>query len=324
MSHYDHYTVGWICALPLEMAASKLMFDKTHVVLPTPRNDTNSYIFGEIDQHNVVIACLPSGVYGKASAANVATQMSRTFRNLRYRFMVGIGAGIPSKSTDVRLGDVVVSQPTGTSPGVVHYDFGKQFHTGFQRSGSTNKPPQDHLTVLSRYRALATINRNPIARILSECCGHESSMNPQFLAPSQDHDRLFEADYHHHSQSDSCDMCDPHRLVLRPERETAGPFVHYGLIASGDKLLKDPSTRDRLRDQEGAICVEMEAAGLMDSFGCLVIRGICDYADSHKNDMWQPYAAIVAAAYTKGLLESIPRGYGTAITQGNCRKVEDY
>ena len=56
----------------------------------------------------------------------------------------------------------------------------------------------------------------------------------------------------------------------------------------------------------GVLCVEMEAAGLMDDFPCLVIRGICDYADSHKNKRWQPYAAATAAAYAKELLSTIP------------------
>jgi hypothetical protein len=46
----------------------------------------------------------------------------------------------------------------------------------------------------------------------------------------------------------------------------------------------------------------MEAAGLMDNFPCLVIRGICDYSDTHKKKNWQPYAAATAAAYAKELL----------------------
>jgi hypothetical protein len=50
----------------------------------------------------------------------------------------------------------------------------------------------------------------------------------------------------------------------------------------------------------------MEAAGLMDNFPCLVIRGICDYADSHKNKQWQGYAAATAGAYAKELLSVIP------------------
>ena len=66
--------------------------------------------------------------------------------------------------------------------------------------------------------------------------------------------------------------------------------------------MKHGITRDRLAEQEDIICFEMEAAGLMDNFPCLVIRGICDYADSHKNKIWQQYAAAVAAAYAKALL----------------------
>jgi hypothetical protein len=52
----------------------------------------------------------------------------------------------------------------------------------------------------------------------------------------------------------------------------------------------------------------MEAAGLMDGFPCLVIRGICDYADSHKSKNWQRYSAAAAAAYAKELLLGVP-GY---------------
>ena len=62
----------------------------------------------------------------------------------------------------------------------------------------------------------------------------------------------------------------------------------------------------RLGKELGVLCVEMEAAGLMDEFSCLVIRGTCDYADSHKNERWQPYAAATAAAYAKELLSIIP------------------
>jgi hypothetical protein len=44
----------------------------------------------------------------------------------------------------------------------------------------------------------------------------------------------------------------------------------------------------------------------MNNFPCLVIRGICDYSDSHKNKTWQLYAALTAAAYAKELLSVIP------------------
>jgi nucleoside phosphorylase len=56
----------------------------------------------------------------------------------------------------------------------------------------------------------------------------------------------------------------------------------------------------------GVLYVEMEAAGLMDELPCLVIRGICDYADSHKNNRCLPYEAATVAAYAKELLSIIP------------------
>ena len=93
--------------------------------------------------------------------------------------------------------------------------------------------------------------------------------------------------------------------MRRPKRADNIPAVHYGLIASGNQVLKDGQTRERLRRELNVLCFEMEAAGLMDSFPCLVIRGICDYADTHKNKQWQGYAAASAAAYAKELLNTI-------------------
>lgn len=82
-----------------------------------------------------------------------------------------------------------------------------------------------------------------------------------------------------------------------------------GNIASGDAVVKDGPTRDRIAREEGILCFEMEATGLMDTFPCVVIRGVCDYADSHKNKQWQPYAAATAACYAKELLGEVdPQG----------------
>jgi nucleoside phosphorylase len=93
-------------------------------------------------------------------------------------------------------------------------------------------------------------------------------------------------------------------LITRPERakDEDNPAIHYGLIASANQVMKDALIRDRLITEKDVLCFEMEAAGLMNHFPCLVIRGICDYADSHKNQEWQGYAAMTAAAYTKDLL----------------------
>ncbi|KAJ5007381.1 hypothetical protein K4K57_010796 [Colletotrichum sp. SAR 10_99] len=60
--------------------------------------------------------------------------------------------------------------------------------------------------------------------------------------------------------------------------------------------MKDARMRDKLAAERNVLCFEMEAAGLMNHFPCLVTRGICDYSDSHKNKAWQGFAAMMAAA----------------------------
>ena len=111
------YTVGWIAALPKELSAAIAMFDEQH---DKPLNfekhalDSNSYHCGCIGNHNVVVACLPHGIYGTTSAATTASSMLFSFPNVKVGLMVGIGAAIPSDTNDIRLGDVVVSLPHGS------------------------------------------------------------------------------------------------------------------------------------------------------------------------------------------------------------------
>jgi nucleoside phosphorylase len=139
ISHED-YTVGWICALPCEMAAAKVMLDDIHPGLPNRPNDHNNYILGTIGVHNVIVACLPS--YGTTCAATVASQMLSSFESVRFGLMVGIGGGVPSEKADIRLGDVVVSKPDKEFGGVVQYDYGKTTEGGrFERTGRLAKPP---------------------------------------------------------------------------------------------------------------------------------------------------------------------------------------
>ncbi|KAN0085607.1 hypothetical protein V8E54_002074 [Elaphomyces granulatus] len=300
------YTVAWVCALPLEMAAAKSMLDEIHPNLPNSPGDQNTYVLGKIHAHNVIIACLPSGVYGTTSAATVANQMLCTFQSIRFGLMVGIGGGVPTKEADIRLGDVVVSKPTKDFGGVVQYDFGKTVDQGvFERTGTLNKPPQMLLTAIARLQADQMMETSRIPEFLSEMIAKYPGMRAGFTYRGQGQDRLFDATSDHHGLQNTCDTCDTSRLVTRPVRDRHDPVVHYGLIASGNKVIEHGGTRDKLGQELGILCFEMEAAGLMDNFPCLVIRGICDYADSHKNKQWQGYAAATAAAYAKELLSVI-------------------
>ncbi|KAK7178576.1 Ankyrin repeat domain-containing protein 50-like protein 1 [Paraphaeosphaeria sporulosa] len=299
----EEYTVGWICALPIELAAAQEMLDEEHEDLESDHgdNDENLYTLGSIGGHNVVIVCLPVGRIGNNPAAAVATQMRATFKGIRFGLMVGIGGGVPSAETDIRLGDVVVSKPQGTFGGVVQYDAGKTTPSGFERTGSLNAPPQILLNAVAR--VLAKKHRG-ISK-LSEYVSMISRL-PDFQRKKAGPDVLFKAVYDHEG-GQTCDKCSTDRQEARPPRASEEEVVvHYGTIASGNQVMRDARTRDRLsRELDGILCFEMEAAGLMNSFPCLVIRGICDYADSHKNKAWQPYAAGTAAAYAKEVLSVI-------------------
>src|SRR5271156_6003581 len=91
----EDYTVGWVCALPVEFAAAREMLDEEHEALDYNDND-NIYTLGRICKNNVVIACLPAGQTGTNSAAVAAVQMKSAFSSIQFSLMVGIGGGVPS------------------------------------------------------------------------------------------------------------------------------------------------------------------------------------------------------------------------------------
>jgi nucleoside phosphorylase len=291
------------------MAAAQAMLDGRHNPLQQDPDDHNTYILGSIGVHHVVLACLPAGVTGTVSAARVAMQMLSSFKRLRFALLVGIGGGVPSKENDIRLGDVVVSSPTGTSEGVIQYDFGKTVQEGrFIRTGSLNRPPDVLLTALAVLQANHLVEGHEVSNHLSQMMARYSNMGARFAHPGTQYDCLYEAEYDHPegNTQKECSQCDCDRLVHREPRPSSVPAIHYGLIASGSQVMRHGTTRDRLRSDQNVLCFEREAAGLMDTFPCLVIRGICDYADSHKNKRWQAYAAATAAAYAKELLSLVP------------------
>ncbi|KAF2151440.1 ankyrin [Myriangium duriaei CBS 260.36] len=299
----EEYTVGWVCALPVELAAAKAMLDEEHDHSnPNASSaEQNIYCTGSIAGHNVVIVCLPAGRIGNNPAAAVATQMQSAFPGIRFGLMVGVGGGVPSAGKDVRLGDVVVSQPDHSFGGVVQYDRGKTTLSGFQRTGSLNSPPQILLSAVSTVQANEILERSTLSNYLSHI-EHIRTFQRSRTGP----DVLFETNYNH-VPGPTCDHCCANRQQAQSARESETEVVvHYGTIASGNRVIKDAVERDNIsNDLDGVLCFDMEAAGLMDSFPCLVIRGVCDYADSHKNKRWQPYAAGTAAAYAKELLTVI-------------------
>ncbi|RKK81842.1 hypothetical protein BFJ69_g3450 [Fusarium oxysporum] len=307
----DAYTVGWVCALSTEFTAAQEQFDEEYEPHESPEhrdaNDFNVYSFGKIKGHMVVVAVLPNGQYGTASAATVAKDMIRSFRNIRFGLMVGIGGGAPTKQHDIRLGDVVVSSPSPGQSGVFQYDFGKATKDVFQHTASHNKPPPLLLAAVAGLKTQYERKGLQIHDKVSTIVANNKRLSAKYGRP-EDPDSLFSHSIGHNS--DPChEFCvtAPTDLIDRTPRQEPMEVVevHYGTIASGNTLMKDPFKRDELASKANILCFEMEAAGLMDGFRCLVIRGICDYSDSHKNDSWQGYAAMTAAVYAKQILSRI-------------------
>ncbi|KAF7585248.1 hypothetical protein BBP40_011595, partial [Aspergillus hancockii] len=323
----EEFQIGWICALPIEAAAAKEMLDESFGFLEEQdAADPNIYTLGRIGKHYIVIACLPAGQYGNTAATITANNMIRTFsKSLRIGLMVGIGGGIPSTTSDIRLGDIVISCPTGTCGGVLQYDMGKAGVGKFTRTGSLNSPPRSLLAAVSAMRAAELTDDPHYPEYLGSAIGRTRRTQKAFARPDQHSDRLFQIKYDHPAAADNCDLCLREWEETRSEREDNEPQPHYGIIASGNSVIKHGWTREQLRTQTGAMCCEMEAAGLMLDFPCIVIRGICDYSDSHKNKQWQGYAALAAASYTKELLGYIPKGQLSqeSLATDVCRSLED-
>ncbi|VUC26885.1 unnamed protein product [Clonostachys rosea] len=305
------YTVGWICAVSTERVAAEAFLDEIH---PGPHEficsgDHNDYTLGRMGKHNVAIATLPDGEYGVGSAAGAATDLVRTFVNVRIGLMVGIGGGVPSKKHDIRLGDVVVSASRDGKKSVVHYDLGKSIQgQEFRITSILDQPPRMLRSAVSGLRSHHEGNGNEIDESIQAILERKKRLRKKYGRPKDSSDMLFRSHFIHPKSEDATcavDCCaDASNLVVRAERDEDDDIVtiHYGAIASGNQLMKDALLRDEWAKQEDILCFEMEAAGLANRFPCIVIRGICDYSDSHKSKEWQGYASMTAAAYAKDLL----------------------
>ncbi|KAK1238101.1 hypothetical protein MKX08_002680 [Trichoderma sp. CBMAI-0020] len=302
MASKETFAVGWICAIQQVYEAACAMLDED---LAGPElaedNDSNTYFFGRIGKHRIVISCLPPGHRGTTPATRLAKDMMRSFPQLRFLLMVGTAGGVPTEERDIRLGDVVVSQPNKRSGGVFQHDLGHQ-ESDIWNTGHLNSPPPVLLNALPEVKRR---HNNPAKyggidqhlKLLSE--------DARFQRPENDY--LFRI-YNDHNMSNEkdCSKCNMDGLVMRqPRNLKRAADVFYGTVASGNTIMKDATTRVLANDDDEdrvVLCYEMESAGLMNDFPCIAIRGISNYADSHKTDEWDYYASATAAAYAKELL----------------------
>ncbi|KAL4919444.1 nucleoside phosphorylase domain-containing protein [Aspergillus aurantiobrunneus] len=332
----NDYKIAIICALPVEAAAVGALFDDTpgqSSETPThgkAAGDTNAYMTGRIAQHHVILAFMPE--MGKAAAAGVAASLRSSYPQLKLAVVLGVCGGVPKTPSgqEIFLGDVVVSS------GIIQYDFGRLYPAGFIRkeslTHSLHRPGVEIRAVIAKLKAqqLSGSLQSQIAVHL-EALRRDPRSRAFAAYPGAAEDRLFDAGYPHGhgrvggcaicssasgeicsaAQRSSCEEldCDERALVGRQRRsgendteQPQQPMVHFGLVASGDTLMRSGLNRDMIASKEKVIAFEMEGAGAWDILPCVLIKGISDYADSHKNKKWQGYASTTAAACLKAFL----------------------
>ncbi|RTE68640.1 hypothetical protein BHE90_016983, partial [Fusarium euwallaceae] len=201
---------------------------------------------------------------------------------------------------DIRLGDVVAGIPKGRSSGVVQYDLGKDKESDiFQTTGSLRGPPRSLASAINKLLS----EPNPPSELLEQHLDKITKLMSEYRRPAQ--------------EAMPCTQCRSSEKVCSgyygPPHASRPTIIHYGPIGSGNSVIKNATRRDQLAREHGVLCFEMEAAGVVNAVSCLVIRGICDYCDVHKNDDWQNYAAATAAAYSKLLLGVVAGKQGTGV-----------
>jgi nucleoside phosphorylase len=337
----DDFEVAVICALGPEGDAVEALFDNVWQdagnTIGQESSDQNIYTMGLIGHHHVVLIWLPD--MGKNKAIIAAVQLQFSFTKIKHVLVVGICGGVPYKADgdEILLGDVIISTA------LKKYDSGKQLPNKYLSREAVCKPDSEMRSLLSKLGAssgrkrLREISFSYVENLLSK----EDFLKAQY--PGAQEDKLYEPAYlHKHHDEPSCGVCekkadmvceeateltcmelkcDENRLVPRPRLEkikkaaaveaakAPNPAihfgaVHFGVIASGDTVMRSGEHRDQVAKREKVIAFEMEGAGVFDRFpSTVVIKGVCDYADSHKNKKWQAYAAATAAAYMKAFLE---------------------
>ncbi|KAL6235048.1 hypothetical protein BDW75DRAFT_149584 [Aspergillus navahoensis] len=321
------FAIAIICALPLEADAVEALFDEDYDRLGKhyrkQQGDVNAYINGRIGNHNVVLCYMPG--IGIRSAASVISNLRFSYTGIELALVVGICGGAPSPPDyrEIFLGDVIISDS------VIEYDFGRQYPCEFIRKtgirDTLSRPIPEIEALLNGLRAAKA--RDELQMQVLQHLQRLQQKGPRWNHP-QAKDVLFKATYlhKHYRQAHSlrccclegdlpdqicedalekhCDDlgCDKNQIVHREPAE-GNISVHIGRVASGNSVMKSGQHRDTIAGKEGVIGFEMEGAGVWDYIPCLIIKGVCDYADSHKNKLWQAYAAATAASAAKAFLE---------------------
>jgi nucleoside phosphorylase len=294
---YGRIRLAILNAIPHEHAATLAIFGQAKSI-PSREHVESSIKYVCVPRSgNSDMYVAFSGITGQgiAQAAAAAAQVKYKCRHVNKIFLVGIAAGQPNlmdKEKDVRLGDIVVGSR------IIQYDHIK-LEDGRRELRGNGLPPADPelVSIVDTLRACQDL-RGTAAQappwqnhLVTGMAGVRKANRP---------DKADDTNYNMRS----------YLKGLEQERNDDCPFVHVGVIGSASTLLKDARFRDSLNKEYGTIAYEMEGAGLAIAaasagVGYLIVRGICDYGDRLKNDAWQTYASVCAAAFVRTIIENM-------------------
>ncbi|PKK52634.1 hypothetical protein CI102_2888 [Trichoderma harzianum] len=306
------------------------------------KGDLNTYTTGRMGSIDVVFVLLPEMGKASAAGAAASLRSSYSSLKLVLLVGVCGGVPNPNGKGEMLLGDVIISRTIVQYDLGRQYPEGFRPKEGIEASlGRPTKGIRNMISRLETSRWRQTLEQR--AKYFLEqiqTLAVERQPDRDYRYPGSHKDRLFRADYQHkhrletecpcsHSRTNvdpicaschnsSCDElgCNDEYLVKRtrlerkkqlesenrPE-EAQAPLIFIGRIGSGDTVYKSAEQRDTIASHYNILSLEMEGAGIWDELPCIVVKGVCDYADSHKNKIWQNFAAATAAATTKALLE---------------------
>ncbi|GAA4446161.1 5'-methylthioadenosine/S-adenosylhomocysteine nucleosidase family protein [Phytohabitans houttuyneae] len=293
-------TIGIVTALPEEFAAMEALLDGAAAVAVD--DDRAPYIAGELPSlvpgrpHQVALTII--GDAGNDAAATACTNLARTFRSTNIVVMVGIAAGVPSPDQPerhVRLGDVVVA-----SWGVIGFDHVDQLADGPRLRHGFPVPSPLLVQRAALIEAREYTGRGTWTQWLD--LGGSPAL-PGYGRPAEVDNAVALA---------GAPGSEVARLEVPAGRGGQPlPRVHYGLIGSSERSLRDARVRDALAARHNLRALEMEGKGIgrsssLNGLEWFVIRGISDHGDSGTEATWRRYAALAAAAYLRGLLAETP------------------
>ena len=315
------FRIAIICGLILELEMIELVLDQNWTAFKYGKayGDKNTYTTGSIASHPVVLAVCPR--IGSNDAAAVATRLASSFTGIKVAFLVGVCGVVPvhpETHESVILGDCVISTA------VVQYDMGKQYPRGFQTRkfwdslGPAGPEIRGFTAMLSTRLTQKWLNER-----LNHHLQQLKTKYPDIGRPTPENDRLYNESYihTHQSRTTQCDKCqtevgvcllDCNQLGCEEEQRISRqgisrnqPKVHFGIFGSANSVMKSGLHRNSIAKAERLSAFEMEGSGIWEVLPTVIIKSACDYADSHKDKVWQKYSAASAAACLKAVLERL-------------------